>query len=642
MDVKERNVLEILQKNNQITAAQIASLMGMSEKTARTMIKRIKTELEGNGAEILSSPSLGYQLKLNDEHQFQSFLETMKEENAVQLQTSQQRILAILRHFLSQPDQYVRLDDLAELLHVSRSCLNRDLKEVKAILKKHGLALESKPNYGTRIVGSEFDLRICIAEFTMHHDQKDEIYENHFALDEIVECLNLCFQRNQFEISDFSRQNLVLHLIVAAMRIRQGNPVEMDANQLKELQSFKEYTIAQQISDDLGKRLHLQLPESETGYITIHLAAKKAIRAEQSNPKSIVIPQAIQLIVSEILDHIDKTYCLDLRQDIDLMMALSLHFITLDVRLRYELNLFNPILEDIRSRYRLAFMITQSCNSIIQAHYQRSLSDDEVAYIALHINLAIERLKQGGEKKNILILCSTGAGSSELLRYEYRKRFKDRLGEIVVSDPSQITNVDLEGIDYIFSTIHVNLNLGKPVILINPILQSRDVERINQMMNESSALKRFFPKELFMTGIKGNTPLEVLQKMSNHIKKTEILPDNFLELILKREELGVTNFHTQAVFPHPNVPCAMRTFVAIGILDKPILWNDAKVQFIYLFVLTKNEKEKELPLLYQATGELLTNEKAIRQIVEKKSWEYLMKLLTEIETRIGDEYGRTL
>lgn len=638
MEKKNIRLLTELENHLSIKASDLALKLNVSEKTIRNSIKMIRFELEKNGAQILSSSKSGYELNITNPDLYRSFIKKETSQNEDEFESSEQRILYILRYFLYHSNDYVKLDDLAEMMHVSKSCINRDIKEVKRLLSEHNLSFESKPAYGSKIKGKEFDLRICIAEYTVHNEDANQNYLDKYdsVFTNIIDCLNVTLDECNYKISDFSYQNLVMHLFVAILRIRQGNPVYLEEEQFNEIKEMDEFKIAVKLIDKLKTSLDLEVPLEEAGYVTIHLAAKREVHKSDEIPKNIIIDDKIHHLVEDILEHIYDRYSLDVRNDIDLVMALSMHFITLDVRLRYELNLYNPILKDIKNRYQLAFLITQSCNEIIMERYHKMLSDDELAYIALHIELAIERLKFGKEKKNVLIICSTGAGTSQLLKYEYQKKFKDYIDKIYVSEPNKLKEFDFNKVDYIFSTINIQLPVNKPVLLIHPILETKDIETISKAINNKFEVKKFFDERLFFDEIEGNSVEEVLKNMTNKIREVKEVPENFFDLIMEREKLGITNFQTGAAFPHPNLPCVEHTFIAVGILKKAIVWETSKVQMVYLFALTRNEKEHEIPLLYRVSGELLTDINAIKDIIDNKTFACLSKYLQEIEIRLGE------
>ena len=239
---------------------------------------------------------------------------------------------------------------------------------------------------------------------------------------------------------------------------------------------------------------------------------------------------------------------------------------------------------------------------------------------------------KGGEKKNILIICSTGSGTSRLLKYEYEKKFRHYVQDIYTADPSQLPYFDFDRVDYIFSTIQIEIPVSKQVILINPILERNDIENVPHIMMEKSKIRSFSRKELFFEHIQGETPEAVIEEMAEKIAEAESLPEDFKALILEREKLGVTSFTTGVAFPHPSRPCTEHTFVAVGILDRKILWKSNRVRMVYLFSLTRGKSKKEQLLgLYQLTGELLSDEDRIQDIVEKRSYENFIHHILEIE-----------
>ena len=58
--------------------------------------------------------------------------------------------------------QFVRIDDLSEMLYVSRSTITNDIRNVEDSLKSYHITLIRRPNYGLHIQGSEFDIRNCM------------------------------------------------------------------------------------------------------------------------------------------------------------------------------------------------------------------------------------------------------------------------------------------------------------------------------------------------------------------------------------------------------------------------------------------------------------------------------------------------
>ena len=638
MDERSRTILNLLLEQKSVTAEQLAAHLHTSEKTVRNCVKSLRLLLEKHGALITSRPKVGFVLEIQDPELFQTFLDSQSPAQPSDSGgESSQRIIQILQVFLSNLDRYVKVEELEEQLYLSKSSLSRELKSLRQLLSKRNLGFEIKPNHGMRIVGTEYDIRICIADYITKQDLSlSTAKEYDTLLAAVLEVLELVRQEEKLNLTNFGYENLVSHLYVAVSRIRQNKEIILDPAHLEGLKKRPEFQAACRIGQLLEERLSLSIPEAELGYITIHLAAKGSLPLSRQNDSLEISPE-INALVTEILEEIYRRYCLDFRGDFDLVMALCLHLVSLDVRLRYELNLENPILQDILQRFQLAFLITQSCvNEVIQRHYGRELSDDEISYLTLHINLALERMKNGPEKKRLLIICATGAGTSQLLKYEYGRRFKNYVSSIKVADPSRVTPKDLEEADYILTTISLSLPCSKPVLQVHPLINVGDLTKVESTLEQESRVLEFFSPRLFFPHLKGNTPEQVVREMLPAIAAEHSLPGDFLQLVEEREKLGCISFQSLVAFPHPNRPCVERTFVAAGVLEHPIVWGGNRVQLVYLMALTKEKNNGEpLPVLYQVTGQLLTDIERVRDIVKKRDYQCLVRHLTEIEKSLG-------
>src|SRR5699024_2818876 len=70
-------------------------------------------------------------------------------------------------------EHYLKLDDLSEEIYVSRSTVQKDLKNVKEILNEYGIQLETRPNYGIKLKGSELKLRFCMSEYIFNRSDEE-------------------------------------------------------------------------------------------------------------------------------------------------------------------------------------------------------------------------------------------------------------------------------------------------------------------------------------------------------------------------------------------------------------------------------------------------------------------------------------
>ena len=109
---------------------------------------------------------------------------------------------------------------------------------------------------------------------------------------------------------------------------------------------------------------------------------------------------------------------------------------------------------------------------------QKQVSDDEVGYLAVHFQAAIERQIT---HKRVLLVCSTGVGTSHLLKSRILRAFPD--WEIVGAVPaSNVQSVNQQmAPDLVISTIHVP-EIDTPVVYVTAFLNDADLQRITEKL----------------------------------------------------------------------------------------------------------------------------------------------------------------
>ena len=73
--------------------------------------------------------------------------------------SSSKRIAYLLKRLIESTSPLL-IDDLAEEVGVSRSTLNKDLKQVKSLAESYSITISGKPNRGLEVLGSELNLRL--------------------------------------------------------------------------------------------------------------------------------------------------------------------------------------------------------------------------------------------------------------------------------------------------------------------------------------------------------------------------------------------------------------------------------------------------------------------------------------------------
>ena len=131
----------------------------------RSDIRELEGILDQYGASIQPVRARGYELKIIDQDRFCILQEKLSLGHPAQDSNSPQYRYNYLIRRLLLAETYVKLEELADELYVSKSTVQNDLKEVKQTLTKYGILIDKRPNYGIKLKGDEVHLRFCISEF---------------------------------------------------------------------------------------------------------------------------------------------------------------------------------------------------------------------------------------------------------------------------------------------------------------------------------------------------------------------------------------------------------------------------------------------------------------------------------------------
>lgn len=636
LDKRFIQLFALLSKDEYKTAESLSEKLDLSSKTIRNLLKDLDEILKDNGAHIISKHGYGYKLEIKDLVKMKQF--KLFNENIYLPETSEERIQYLLEYLLHSKD-YVKIEDLSEMLFISKKTLAGDLKEVEKMMKKYSLTFDRKPYHGIKVVGKEFNLRLCIAEctekkinFSLTNDK-----QLNAELKEVAGLIIEAIDSKNYKMSDVAFQNLIVHIHIAIKRIQENYYIPIENNELSDLALEEEMLIAEDMACKISKRFLIEFPKSEIQYIAVHLAGKKMLDIFKEGRDNLVINQEVNDVVKDMLQVIYEAFKFDFRHDLELIMILGQHLVPLKVRMRFDMKMKNPLLKDIKERFSLPYaMATQAC-IVIKQRYGKMLEDDEIGYIALSLALALERQKTSIAKKNILLVCSSGKGSAQLLAFKLKETFSEHIDRIETCDVRSISKVDFKDINYVFTTVPIFEEVPVPIQEVQYFLESKDIKAMEELFhsNKMSCIAGYYDSSLFITGLEVQTKEEVLQYMCNHIKEHKDIPKEFYEAVLERERLAKTEFGNLVAMPHPNIALTNETFVCVCILNRPIQWDEKMVQIIFL-VSIENRGNKDLQRFYRITSKLLLNKQYINELIKKKSFQVLQGLLQKIE---GDMEG---
>lgn len=644
MDRRFIQLFKILAKSDHyIKSEDLCSQLNIRPRTLREDIRKYKDDIEKeSGARIISKRGTGYLLKVFDENLYNRFLKTLLQEEVSNQYLipvcHEERINYIIRYFLNH-SQYVKIGDLADEIYVSRSTLNADIKEVKERLSYFHLELTSKVGQGMKIKGKEKDIRSCIAQYFYHFEDYDMHYieeidiagdyidQKSFLM--IKKILYETIQHYQFKLTDFGFQNLAIHILIAINRIKQKTYVEEIFLQSDQIKDRIEMKIAKEITERLNDYFDVLMPECEIDYIAIHLMGKQAL---QLNDQNLVFEQDAMELTDHILNELKINYNIDFTHDLELYSMMVLHLTPLINRLQYDLKITNPLNEQIKKENSDAFEIAILAGKIISQKLNKKIEESELGYLALHFALALERLNKPVQK-NIIIVCASGAGTSQILLYKIKSKFKDYINKVTVSEAYELENIPQKEYDFILSTIPLPFKTDIPVIQVHYFLNEKDITHLEHVFINNQSDKQFvnqcFKPELFFNPINGKNKEEVIYNLCQKVNAYHPLPQNFYSLCLEREAISSTEVGNKTAIPHPIQLVMDETFVAVGILDKPIRWDKSQVKFVFLLCI-KKQSDEALTVFNEVLSSLVLNSERMNELENQPSFATLKNYIDSL------------
>ncbi|MFC3928887.1 BglG family transcription antiterminator [Streptococcus caprae] len=660
---KEKQLILYLiqEKERFVTSHEIVEQLSCSDRTVRTYARHIHDELDTYpGVEIVSKPGQGYQLQINDYQQFQTFLEDFQLEDHRLAHYGkadmEDRVSYILNKLLFEQEE-VYFDDLAEEFFVSRSTLSADFKKIRQQFERYDLKIESKANKGVFVSGTERNKRRFIMDYffdnrfvnTLHQYIDSAFFQQKITFEELmIIVLDEC-REGALKLSDFVIQNLIIHIALALRRVSEGFQINQLDN-IEDIKDCKSRKIAKRIINRVEIVTGISIPAEEIDYITLHLIAKgnegKGDRLVSSRLEERLRAELIQAV-----DVVGQPFSHTFQQDFQLIEGLVTHLETLFVRLNNKIILENPLLRDIQTNYKESLEMTRQIMEAVPTFREYHLSEDELAYIALHFLASIERFKEKS-KQNILVICATGYGSAQMLK----SRIENELGNLVsivdVIGYYEINDQKLENIDFIISSIDLsNLIFNIPVYTVSVFLKEEEVRMIKEEIKTTTSKSQ--ANEVDMS-----TPKYDLQEIFDEycsedtffiypsIDRDGLLAamvqalapqeDNqfgarMLQLMDQRESLSSVIFSPQIAVPHPIQPVGRHHRMAIALVKDGLYWNAEypTIQFVFLPSLSVYDNEG-LPHLTARIVDLVDNPERQEALLNCNSFEEFRKLfLTE-------------
>lgn len=590
-------VFDMLQ-NETLPQDELAQRLSVSTRTVRADISALNALLEVHGAQFILSRGNGYQLKVDDASRYQR-LEVVHPRGLRIPRSSQERVHYMVVRFLTSAVS-LKLEDLADEWFVSRATLQGDMVDVREWLSRYHLTLETRPRHGMKLFGSEVAIRACLTDLLWDLSQQDaagpllvaEVL-NAGVPEQLARVLHDIFTRFAIRLTDEGERFIRLYCAVSVRRISEGYPLpEFSADDVDERVRNAARKVVQVLQQMAGKPLSL----SEESWLRVHIAARQV----QDAAPSVINADDDETLVLYILRYINSHYNYNLLDDTRLHADLLTHIRTMITRVRYQIMIPNPLLDNIKQHYPMAWDMTLAAVSSWGKYTPYTISENEIGFLVLHIGVGLERHYNIGYQRNprVLLVCDAGNAMVRMIEAVLQRKYPqiEVAGTIGLRDYEQR---DAVAEDFVISTARI-AGKDKPVVTIAPFPTDYQLEQIGKLVlvdrTRPWMLNKYFDAAHFRVI---NEPFDrqtLFRELCGQLEQEGFVDAAFLDSVVEREAIVSTMPGDGIALPHSLGLLAKKTVVYTVLAPQGIRWGDETAQVIFLLAISKSEYEEAMAI----------------------------------------------
>lgn len=490
VNTRQRHELRLLAERGEFDLEKVAADFGVSVRSIRYDIDDLNVlllDLSREDAIVVRQKAAQLQRDVPRRKIMELSFARGRDYNVSPLSTQERVLLSVFT--LCWLDDFITVQSLADDYQVSRVTVSRDLQKVREYCEAHGIAFEGNRGKGVRVVADEKTRRRVIAQVLrdygttvgLHSGLEVADYLKWFSEQELRSIEDIVREAEAqagLYLDDVAFEAMVVHIALSIKRseTQMGMPTAPMAAGTLDVGSLQ-YQMADHIVRQVESVFGVSLPEAEHYYIEVHIGARSSEAAASSTRDAV-----IEFMCMSTIAEVSRELGVDLTHDTHLYDRLLRHVLGSVYRKQAGLLLENPLRDELLEGYAEHAAIVRRALDDNGLSQLMEMTDDEVTYVLLHFEAAL--VGDGSERRrhaNVVVVCSTGVGTAELLAAELRRSFDVNIIANVPSHRARGLVGDV-GIDLVVST--VELDVSVPCVVVRPIPREDDMDRIACALRE--------------------------------------------------------------------------------------------------------------------------------------------------------------
>ncbi|MDO4168336.1 MAG: BglG family transcription antiterminator [Lachnospiraceae bacterium] len=616
-----------------LTASFFANKLNVSLRTVQGDMKAIRQELEDEScATLLSKASKGSCIQVEDYDEFSAFINSLYQQyTTVSLSYPTSRLSKILLLLLSR-HRAVSISEMQEKFFVSRSTLLNDLKKVSEILEKYQLELLRSSNK-VMIDGYEINKRRCLSKQDLYlaHIKNDQgvTYIDERQIAKIKNILTDVFVEQKYHIMDTDFNNTILFLNIMICRI--GDGFYIQPNEIDIVENLgREYEISKALFERISRRFFIKVTDEEVKYFSLYL------RGQGNSQDSDTITPEMDQFVLESLELIKENFGVNLSSNVNLRVTLALHCMSLEIRLKYDMQMKNDMLEYIRETFPLGYDMATYFAFMLNQKYEKRVSEDEIALLAVHFYSSMMELNNQTDKIKILVISSMKNSMTLLMKQTLLRWFPEHVSTVDFVNEVNVTEEMLDEYEIFLTTEKGKFFTMGLAMYVDPFPSQQDYMNIklniDGFKNMEDILAIFHP-ELFsnVLKIKKEEALTIICDQATEYFGLEELHYQ----VHQRENLGSTFFSKQIAVPHPLYAVSSDTFISVLVSKYPIIWDEENNEVNLVMLMHVGKNNTQAFQLWEYISKIFADKGLVEKLVANPTYDKFIQLLKEtLETGI--------
>ncbi|WP_086349510.1 BglG family transcription antiterminator [Candidatus Enterococcus clewellii] len=552
-----------------IKAETLATDFNVSQRTIRTEILEANEWLISKGLpEILTIRNKGFFLKLTavDEKTLKMALLNLKGDLLNRKERTFDIVLAIA--YGKNP---VYLNRKEEEFQISKSTMDEDMRRLRADLLKYGIEIVSYGRQGLSYKGSERSIRTMIYDlinqnldmigFSMGKDPQvtpvQKIFNKYIDLNDIKKLDEIYSSKRSKQENDIYKNQILLFTLIWLQRVKRHELISAVSWKNGEFEdnSFSDFI------DKIIKEFQLEdVPQVERNYICFTIETFNT--RDISNTLEWVQAQLLTIQMIQFVEN-ETHIPFHLKEEM-LWESLYKHMAALIIRIKNDVQVFNPLKENIRINYFPIYRAVSQFIPTLEEVVGGKVIEDERAFLVIHFSTVASAINRDLTYiYKSVVVCNHGLATGNLLAENLKEKFP-QIEIVAVLSSKEVELVDKLDVDLIFSTFKLAYS-NKPVLVIDPILTEANSPIVEDFLRRNDELQRLEAN--------GNESTELFTKILSIVEESGGRVDRTiyskLETLFEKKNLEINKREIQPMLKD------ILTDNHIMIKEKAATWNEA-------------------------------------------------------------------